>query len=239
MEEVVRNSRSDDPLAALHEARRRLFAARTARLVLRRTPMVSEAEVRARGRLARLARRISGIENPIEGEGILDLDQPGAAYDHGQFAVTEIGGDIWGAGSGRSLVSLPVDANCRPGPLWFLGAVEFLDAAVDDGAEDFAGTRCRRLRVSADLTVSPDMRSAPTRAAMAWNPDLPTDLSAVPLTVWIDDAHLRGVGLPIGAHLHTLELRAIGAPLPPFDWSRLGTFRTDVREDLSARQNPA
>lgn len=236
MEEIVRERQSEDPMAAVHDARRRLLAARTARLMLRREPQAPATPAR-RGVLARLAQAIGGRGNPLEAEGILDLARPGAAYDHGQFAVTEIGDGIWGGPSGRSLDGLPVDPDCRPGPLWFLGAVEFLNAAVEDGRELIAGTECRRFRVGADLTVSREVRSAETSGAMSWIPDVVPDLSAVPLTVWIDNAHLRAVQVIGRGQVYTLELTDVGIPLRGFDWTRLSTFRTSVQEDPRSRAN--
>src|SRR5689334_24826213 len=129
MEEVVRSSRSEDPIAAVHEARRRLLAARTARLSLRRAS-AAPPEPR-RGLLGRM-RKLIEPGTWTEAEGILDLNWPGAAYDHGQFAVTETGDGIWGGPSGRALAALSIDPDCRPGPLWFLGAIEFLNAATED-----------------------------------------------------------------------------------------------------------
>lgn len=236
MEEIVRNRSSEDPVTAVHDARRALFAARTARLMLRREPEPEVSEVR-RGVLARMARLIGGRGNPLEAEGILDLDRPGAAYDHGQFAVTEIGDRIWGGPSGRALADLPVDPDCRPGPLWFLGAVEFLNAAVEDGPDEVAGAVCRRFRVKADLGVGPEVRSAETSGAMSWIPDLVPDLSAVPLTVWIDDTHLRAVSVRGRGQIYSLELHDVGVRLRGFDWTRLSTFRTSVQEDPRARPN--
>ena len=235
MEEIVRNRSSEDPVTALHDARRALFAARTARLTLRREPE-PQPEPR-RGLLARMARVIGGRGNPMEAEGILDLDRPGAAYDHGQFAVTEIGEGIWGGRSGHALADLPVDPDCRPGPLWFLGAVEFLNAAVEDGLDEVDGTVCRRFLVKADLSVSPEVRSAETSGAMSWIPDLVPDLTAVPLTVWIDDAHLRAVSVRGRGQIYSLELREVGVRLRGFDWNRLSTFRTSVQEDPGCHPN--
>lgn len=236
MEEIVRNRSSEDPVTAVHDARRALVAARTARLTLRREPEPEAREAR-RGVLARVARMIGGRGNPLEAEGILDLNRPGAAYDHGQFAVTEIGESIWGGPSGRAVAGLPVDPDCRPGPLWFLGAVEFLNAAVEEGLDDVAGTVCRRFRVKADLSLSPEVRSAETSGAMSWIPDLVPDLSAVPLTVWIDRAHLRAVSVRGRGQIYSLELREVGVRLRGFDWTRLSTFRTSVQEDPRCRPN--
>ena len=238
MEEIVRSRRADDdPVTAVHAARRQLFAARTARLALRREPEVPPSELRGQGVLARALRKITGTPGLVEAHGILDLSQPGAAYDHGQFAVTEIGAGIWGGPSGRSLEALPVDPDCRPGPLWFLGAVEFLNGAVEDGHEEVAGSPCRRLRVSADLSVSADLRSAETSASMGWMPDLVPDLSTVPVTVWIDQEHVRGIRVSGRGQVYTLELWDIGVDVTGFDWTRLSTFRTSVREDARARAN--
>lgn len=237
MEEIVRERRSDDPMAAVHDARRRLLAARTARLVLRRGPEPAASETGRGSLFTRLARAISGRGNPLEAEGILDLDRPGAAYDHGQFAVTEIADGIWGGPSGRLLADLPVDPDCRPGPRWFLGAVEFLNWAVEENREEMAGTLCRRFRVGADLSVSPEVRSAETSGAMSWIPDLVPDLSAVPLTVWIDHEHLRAVQVCGRGQLYTLELTEVGIPVHGFDWTRLSTFRTSVQEDARSRVN--
>lgn len=236
MEEVVRSRSPGDPITAVHDARRALFAARTARLTLRREPEPEGPEVR-RGLLARAARLIGGRGNPLEAEGILDLDRPGAAYDHGQFAVTEIGGSIWGGPSGRTLADFPVDPDCRPGPLWFLGAVEFLSAAVEEGAAEVAGTVCRRFRVEADLSAGPEVRSDETSGAMGWIPDVVPDLSAVPLTVWIDETHLRAVSVRGRGQIYSLELHDIGVRLRGFDWARLSTFRTSVQEDPRSRPN--
>ena len=236
MEEIVRNRSSEDPVTAVHDARRALVAARTARLMLRREPEPATPDTRP-GLFARVARMIGGRGNPLEAEGILDLDRPGAAYDHGQFAVTEIGDGIWGGPSGRVLADLPVDPDCRPGPLWFLGAVEFLNAAVEEGLDDVAGTVCRRFRVKADLSVSPEVRSAETSGAMSWIPELVPDLSAVPLTVWIDNAHLRGVSVRGHGQIYSLQLRDVGLRLRGFDWTRLSTFRTAALEDPRSRPN--
>jgi hypothetical protein len=236
MEEIVRNRSSEDPVTAVHDARRALFAARTARLTLRREPEPEPPEAR-RGVLARMARMIGGRGNPMEAEGILDLDRPGAAYDHGQFAVTEIGDSIWGGPSGRALTDLPVDPDCRPGPLWFLGAVEFLNAAVEEDLDEVAGSVCRRFRVHADLSVSPEVRSARTSGAMSWIPDVVPDLSAVPLTVWIDRTHLRAVSVRGRGQIYSLELHDVGARFRGFDWTRLSTFRTSVQEDPRCRPN--
>ena len=60
MEEIVRNRSSEDPVTALHDARRALIAARTARLTLRREPE-PQPEPR-RGLLARMARVIGGVK---------------------------------------------------------------------------------------------------------------------------------------------------------------------------------
>ncbi len=239
MEEVVRSSRPDDPVAALHDARRQLFTARTARLVLRREPVAPPAAAGGRGLRARLTRTLAATGKAVEGEGILDLSRPGAAYDHGQFAVTEIGDSIWGGPSGRSLDNLVVDPNCRPGPLWFLGAVEFLNTVSAAGQEDVGETPCRRFQVSADLSVRADVRSAETSGAMQWSPAGLADRAAVTLTVWIDDLHLRRVSVPIGDSIHTLELSDVGANLSRFDWTRLSTFRTSVAEDIRGRENRA
>ena len=234
MEEIVRNRSSDDPLLAVHDARRRLLAARTARLSLTREPSAAPPE--PRGLLRRLARTLIGPGQTIEAQGILDLGRPGSAYDHGQFAVTELGDGIWGGPSGRSLEGMPVDPDCRPGPLWFLGAIEFLNAASEDGSDEVDGTPCRRFRVRADLGVDVDVRAAETAGAMAWLPDVP-DLAAVPLTVWIDEQFVRRVSMSAGGQVRTLELWDIGADVRGFDWSRLSTFRTRVEEDLRARPN--
>lgn len=234
MEEVVRNSRSDDPVAAVHDARRRLLAARTARLSLRRaSPTPPEPR---RGLLARI-RKLIEPGYGSEAEGVLDLSRPGAAYDHGQFAVTETGDGIWGGPSGRALAKLSVDPDCRPGPLWFLGAVEFLNVATEDGREDVRDTPCRRFQVSADLNVSADVRSAETSGAMSWRPGPDLDSDSAPLTVWIDDMHLRAVRLATVDQVYTLELWDIGADVTGFDWSRLSTFRTNVVEDIQCREN--
>lgn len=239
MEETVRNLRSDDPVSAVHDARRRVFAVRTARLALRREPDPGASEVRGRGLMSRVTRRLAGTGKPVEGEGILDLGRPGAAYDHGEFAVTEIGDGIWGGPPGRALATLTIDPNCRPGPLWFLGAVEFLNAAVEDGLEEVRGMSCRRFQVSADLAASAEVRSAETSAAMNWNPDLALvpDPVAVDITVWIDHQHLRRVSLSLGNQVHTLELWDLGADVAGFDWARLSTFRTNVAEDVRGRPN--
>ncbi|GAA0638285.1 hypothetical protein GCM10009547_48290 [Sporichthya brevicatena] len=235
MEEIVRNRRGEDPLAAVHGARRGLIAARTARLVFRREPDPAQVQPPT-GRLARLVRTLTGAGQPLEAHGILDLDQPGAAYDYGEFAVTEIGAAIWGSNSGLALAELNVDPDCRPGPLWFLGAVEFLNGATDDGLDEVAGEPWRRIRVSADVTVGPEVRAAETAPAMAWTPAVPRP-DALDLTVWTDGAFLRRIALVLEDRLLTLEFHDFGANVAGFDWTHLSTFRTNVAEDPRCRPN--
>jgi hypothetical protein len=226
-------------LEALADARERTLAAAGARIELctDHTWEVPAPVRRRRGGLLRPVTRVAKRAGTHvlaaatrrldfrhqSAEGVLDLAARRYMLDYGSYARLYAEGRRWDGRSGRALATLPAAEHELPTPLWLLDVLAGLNAADDAGTEAVRGAACRRVAATADVSrasaATPGGVAVPTRARFE-------DLLALPVEVWLDDAHIRRVRFRFEDRTETLELWDFGLPLDDLDWSRLPTFRS-------------
>ncbi len=226
-------------LEALADARRRTFAAATARIELRvdldwaMPPLVRPRRgglltpAVAAGKAA--GKRLLGIASGgvdfrhMSAEGVIDIAGRRSMLDYGGAARLYADGREWDGASGCPLATLPSDKPQMPTPLWLLDVLVGVTAATDMPSETVRGARCRRVAATADLSVA--SRAAPGGLATPERERF-EELLALPVGIWLDDEHIRRVRFTWGHRTDTLELWDFGVPLDDVDWTRLPTFRT-------------
>jgi hypothetical protein len=190
------------------------------------------------GRLARTAGRAVGKaawrrwtedHDPghLSAEGIIEPPARRHMIDFGSYAEIYKDGERWGGRSGRSLATLaPWPADRLIDLWWLMDVLRGTTAATVEGQETLRGARCRRIAAQVDLGRA----SALTEGGL----HVPSverfeDLSALPLTVWIDGQHVCRVrfreGDP-GSSTLTLDLVDLDPDAGDLDWGRLPTFRS-------------
>jgi len=159
----------------------------------------------------------------VSSEGVVDFAGRRYMLDHGSYAQLYAGGRHWDGRSGRPLATLPPEEDKLPTPLWLLDILAGLTAATDEGTEDVRGTSCRRFAATVDLSraskATPGGVAVPKLARFE-------ELLALPVTVWIDDAHVRRVRYDYGFLKETVELWDFDVRPEDLDWTRLPTFRS-------------
>src|SRR3954469_875786 len=163
----------------------------------------------------------------LSAEGVIEPPARRHMIDFGSYAEIYKDGERWGGRSGRSLATLdPWPPDRQIDLWWLLDALRGTTAATLEGQETLGGARCRRIAAQVDLGRA----SALTEGGL----HVPSvarfeDLSALPLTVWIDDQHVRRVrfreGDP-GSSTLTLDLVDFDPDAGDLDWRRLPTFRS-------------
>jgi hypothetical protein len=155
-------------------------------------------------------------------EGMIEPRARRHMLDYGGWAEMLKDGVWWAGPSGQPLSDLDPDRHRHGLDVWWLlDALLGTTAADDRGEEDVRGTACRRLHAAIDLSrasdAAPGLR-VPTVECFQ-------DLLALPIEVWIDDAHVRRVrfreGLTPGETTTMLELWDFGVATGDLDWSRL------------------
>jgi hypothetical protein len=144
----------------------------------------------------------------VAGEGMIEFANRRYVLDYGEFTEVNHDGDTGGVFHGPSAGDL----------WWLLDLLRGITEADDEGDELIRGTPCRRLATRVDLSVA----SAASRAGLS----PPTvqrfeELLALPLTVWVDDSHVRRVRFSEleGRSARTLELWDFGVDTGTIDWS--------------------
>lgn len=172
------------------------------------------------------------------GRGILEPRTGRFMVDFGSFAQIHTDGKTFGGRSGRCLETLepfPTPGNTAD-MLWLLRLVRGVTNATHVGEEELRGARCIRIAAQADLEKASAAHGGGLRSPAVERFEL---LRALPVTVWIDDEHVRRVEFddPGSQHL-ALELWDYGLATDEFDWSRLPTFRSPGENAYYAGEEP-
>jgi hypothetical protein len=246
---MTEQSDSDE---ALNLTRRRTLAAASARIVVSREltfEMPAMPQRRRGGLLRPLIRVGKAVGKRLwtralgdfdfrrqEAEGVIDLARRRYMLDYGHYARLFADGQEWEGRSGRPLSTLPPDTDALPTPLWLLDLLAGITETRDAGTEEVRSTPCRRIAAKTDLSRA--SRDTPGGVAV---PELGRfeDLLALPIEVWVDEAHVRRVRLERAHEVETLELWGFGTPLDGLDWTRLPTFRSpEEAESLATDKGP-
>ena len=162
------------------------------------------------------------------GEGIAEPAQRRYMIDFGSFAKLHTGGKTFAGGSGRSVQALdPWPVGEMVGDVfWLLRLLPGTTDASPDGTETIRGTACRRFAAHVDMERASAASGEGLRPPQV---DRFEELRALPVTVWIDEQHVRRIRFEHGRQprdLATLDLWEVGVPAGGLDWSRLPTFRS-------------
>jgi hypothetical protein len=224
-----------EPLTALREALARTREAGTARVTIDQVwKMRPDARVRSgriRGALDRLA--LKGLEATFlrhhVGEGAIDLTRDRCMLDFGEWATIDEAGRYWSGRSGSRLADLKPKPGDTPRAFALLEGLAFAVHASEGEAEDVRGNGCRRLLALLDLNRAPQLA---TQFSVA------EDLHAVPVDVWIDEAHVRRVRFERPPYFEVvLELWDVGRT-GELDWTRLPTYRSMGDSAGDSRSDP-
>jgi hypothetical protein len=163
----------------------------------------------------------------LTAEGVIEPPARRHMIDFGSYAEVYMDGKRWGGRSGRPIATLDPWPPDRQIDLWWL--LDVLRGTTDatmEGEETLHGARCRRVAAQVDLARAsahaPDGLHVPSVERFE-------QLSALPITVWIDDQHVRRVRFREGdsaSSTLTLHLVEFEPGLGDLDWERLPTFRS-------------
>lgn len=230
------------PTEVLEEARRRTYAAGSARIeiVTEHRWKIPPMPQRRRGGLLRplaklgkaTAKRVWRVAirrhdlSRRTAEGVLDLVGRRSMLDHGSFAELHADGHQWSGRSGRAISTLPADG--VPGqyrsPIWLLDILSGVVSTEDHGNALIRGVTCRHLTATIDLSraseLTPGGVGVPSRKRFE-------ELLALTADVWLDDSHIRRVRFTEDEHqTETIDLFDFGVSVHDLDWTRLPTFRS-------------
>jgi hypothetical protein len=179
-------------------------------------PMINAAKPLVR----RLGGRLAGkIALSLGGRGVIDLGQRRYVLEQGSSMWLFDGQRIWMGPSLQRLVEVPRAPVPGPdfptSPLWPLELLFGLTEAAADGSEVLGGAICHRYQGRADLGRAsarhPQGLGAPSAERFE-------DLLAIPVTIWLDDAHVRRLRVQTEGAIHTVELFDVGTaervPMP-------------------------
>jgi hypothetical protein len=168
------------------------------------------------------------------GKGILEPATGRFMIDFGSYAQIHTGDETFGGRSGRRLDTLephPAAGNTED-LLWVLRLVRGVSRATHEGDELLRRTPCKRCSATVDMERALTAGEKGLRVPAV---DRFEDLHALPISVWIDDTHVRRVKFhqKTGQDL-TVELWDFGIPTDEYNWSRLPTFRSPSEAALYA-----
>lgn len=170
------------------------------------------------------------------GKGILEPATGRFMIDFGSFAQIHTGDKTFGGRSGRCLDTLepfPTPGNTED-MLWVLRLLRGTSGATPEGDELLRGSRCKRFSADVDIEQASGAGEKGLRVPAV---DQFEDLHALPMTVWIDDRHVRRVNFhEANGHELTVELWDFGIPTDEYNWSRLPTFRSPSEAAFYAGQ---
>jgi hypothetical protein len=158
--------------------------------------------------------------------GIIEPPARRHMIDFGSYAEIYKDGTRWGGRSGRPLATLDPWPPDRMIDLWWLlEALLGATHARHEGEDHLYGVTTRRIAADVDLTRA----SARMPGLRVPSVERFEDLTALPMTVWIDGEHVRRVrfteGSPPSGAL-TLDLVEFDPATGDLDWERLPTFRS-------------
>jgi hypothetical protein len=163
----------------------------------------------------------------LDGEGIVEPAARRHMVDFGSFAELYKDGRQWNGPSGKPLATTdpwPTDSGLD---LWFLlDALLGTAAAEPEAEETLHGAHCRRVSARVDLVRAAERTAESPRVPSVNRFD---QLRSLPITVWIDDRHVRRVRFREGDEVSmtlTLDLVDFDPAADDLDWDRLPTFRT-------------
>jgi hypothetical protein len=169
-----------------------------------------------------------GVRDPghLEAEGIVEPRARRYMIDFGSYAELYRDGTRWGGASGRPIGPLDPRPPDRQIDLWWLlDVLRGTTEAIPEGEETLHGVTCRRVAARVDLArasaLAPDGLHPPSVKRFE-------ELGALPVTVWIDDRHVRRVRFTEGetaSSTLTLDLLDFRATADDLDWERLPAFR--------------
>jgi hypothetical protein len=162
------------------------------------------------------------------GVGIAEPAQGRYMIDYGLWAELHADGKTVRGRSGRALQALRNSRWERPEEvLWLVRLLPGTTDAALEGTDTLHGTLCQRLAAHVDLARASAASGAGLRPPLVERFE---DLSALPVTVWIDGQHVRRIrsehDLALEFITTTLDLWEFGVPAGDLDWSRLPTFRS-------------
>jgi hypothetical protein len=169
-------------------------------------------------------------------EGIIEPPERRHMIDFGSYAEVYKDRTRWGGRSGRAIATLdPWPPERQIDLWWLLDALRGTTAATVEGEDTLHGAKCRRVAVRVHLgrasALAADGLHVPSVERFE-------ELSALPLTVWIDDQHVRRVRFREGDRASstlTLDLVEFDPDVGELDWDRLPTFRSpEEAADLAA-----
>lgn len=162
----------------------------------------------------------------LQGEGVVEPHARRYMLDYGGFAELYRDGKRWGGVAGQPVGTRdpsPSDRNLDP--LWLLDAPRGTTEATLEGEEALHGTTCRRVAVRVDLARASALAPGGMRVPSVQRFE---ELTALPLTVWIDGEHVRRVRFTEGdvaASTMTLDLVELDPDMGDLDWDRFPAFR--------------
>ena len=140
----------------------------------------------------------------------------------GPYAEVYMDGTRWGGRSGRPVAAAkPRRPERHPDLWWLLDAVRGTTDATLEGEETLHGASCRRIAVHVDLERASAL--APTGMQVP-SVERFEELRGLPVTVWIDDVHVRRVRFRQGdaaSTTLTLDLLEFDQGAGELDWDRL------------------
>jgi hypothetical protein len=164
-------------------------------------------------------------------EGLIEPAAARYMLDYGAYAELFDGERFFGGRSGRALETLePWPRSLkRPDPYWMLAALRGANTARHQATECLRGAMCRKLESQVDLERASkgSVAGLHTPAAARFE-----DLHSVPLTVWLDQEHIRRVAYQESPYSTlTLELWDFGISIAELDWMRLPIFKPGEQPD--------
>jgi hypothetical protein len=163
----------------------------------------------------------------LKGEGVMEPPARRHMLDFGAYAELYKDGRRWGGGSGSSIATRDPSPSDRQIDLWWLlDALRGTTDASLEGEEALHATTCRRVAVHVDLSRASAQAPGGMRVPSVERFD---ELTALPLTVWIDGEHVRRVRFTEGdlaASTLTLDLLELDPDMGELDWDRLPALRT-------------
>jgi hypothetical protein len=159
------------------------------------------------------------------GKGILEPATGRYMIDYGSFAQVYADGKTVNGRSGRSVETLPDWPEMHAGELlWLVRLLRGTTEARLADTETLHGTQCQKLAADVDMARA---SAATTEGLRPPTVERFEDLLALPVTVWIDESHVRRIQFDgAGPRSLTLELWDFGTPTDDLDWSRLPTFKS-------------